>query len=419
MNQTIFIRKCSDINVFFWFVAAYFGLYLIPFIILVHIGELNLEEPQTREHLTFTIIYIISYLAAGGILWVIHKSVSKPTKYLSIVHIANIFEKKRQVANTLATSLGWFSVLIIAIYYTVGGYKKILLLGSNIDAWNYRIIGYDDTSRILTAFLEVARRILMPYAILTKLALAKYQYSKNKLSLVIFITAAIFGAIVNLDRGPIFLNIMLFFFFYFFSSNTSAAKKFAYFILFALIVGMIGSIVTYLQYNKFDFDLLNIYQGSFAILIDRVMMDPVRMAEVYAFGNISLWDNPLYLKYSRLGALFGAQYVGTEYEFSMYVAPVGLFGDVWRNFGMPGAVYIGLCHGFIFKIFSEWLKKSNFVITLPVYFLLFSLILYLFYGGIFSQGPFALLFIIFILAWFNRITKRSTVWHKEIFPMRA
>lgn len=404
MSLTISTKNPGNVSVDRWFIVAYLGLYLIPFMILLIVGELNLAEAQTREHLIFSILYILSYLTSGLILWLLLRVAHKRPKQVTGNHLNEITESNRCMANKVATSFGWVSVLIIVIYYAAGGYKKILLLGSDIDSVVYRIIGYDDTSRVLTALLELARRILMPYALLIKLSFEKYNYSKDRLTLSIFTVAAILGAIVNLDRGPIFLYMALFFFFYYFTSEVSTYRKTFSLFVFITAVGLMGSVVTLLQYNMLDFDLASVYQSFFSILLDRIVLDPVRMGELYSFGDSSLLGNPLYLKYSRLGALFGSQYVGTESEYSMYVAPVGLVGDVWRNFGMPGAVYVGLAHGMVFKYLSRLLRMSDLIISLPIYFLFIILILYMFYSGLFSQGPFALLLVIFIMA---RLSRRN------------
>jgi len=438
MNQTHPIRKCSDINVFSWFIVASFALYIIPFIVLIYLNEFDFDDPHTRQHFNFTIIYVISYCFGGLIVVLFHNAVKRryqssnitentlqnnyhASKKLAVAHSSLAWRDKPLIRNHLlminniATLLAWFSVLIIFIYYSTGGDRKILSLGQNIDKWEYRIIGYDDTNRIMTAFLEIARRILMPFALLLKLSFLKFNYIRRSFSLCIFIAAAILGAIVNLDRGPIFLYLTLFFFFYYFTSPACLLTKSFYAAFFVLIACIIGSTVTFLQYNITDINLTQIFDELFPILIDRVILDPVRMGQTWAFDDFSLWNNPLYLRYSRLGALVGRQYVGTEFQFSNYVAPVGIFGDVWRNFGFGGAFYVGLWQGIIFKIISQWLKKGNFAITLPVYFLFFILIFYLFYGGLFSQGPFALIFSTFLLAWYNK----KILWRQEILQMRA
>ncbi len=391
---------------FSWFVAVYLIIYIFPFAVLVLQDEIDLKEPGTRTHFRFAMLYILSYVASGFLLSAIASYYKRETSYSS-GYVEGRVLGKRAIADRVATVMGYLGSIFIVLYYVSGGYKKIMMLGSEIEAWEYRIIGYDDTSRVLTALLEISRRILMPYALLVKLAFKKFHVGRKDHSLLLFLPVAVLGAVVNLDRGPVFLYLFLAIFFILITSRSGYLLKFSYLLVFIFCVGVIGGVVTLLQHNIVDFDLVRLSQTFFPIVFDRIVLDPVRMAEEYAFSDVSLYGNPLYLKYSRLGALVGAEYVGTEHQFSFYVTPVGLVGDIWRNFGMPGAVIVGMVHGLLFKILSSLLKKCDFAATLPVYFLVIILIFYLFYSGMFSQGPFALLFMIFIMSYSNKLFSRE------------
>lgn len=390
-------------DIYYWFVFLFCGLYFLPLLYLIVIGELDFDEESTREHLSCSIIYILTYLAAGAGLWALHKGAPKsPGRPLPPGAIEKIRDANRTKIDSLASVLGWLSVTMITVYYASGGYMKILSLGStSIDSWEYRLIGFVDVDRLLVAFFEMTRRIMMPYAILVTLTLRIYGFSRNQFRLIVFVCAGILGAIVNLDRGPIFLYLVMFFFIYFFTTNATSVKKYGALLGFTVLIGVVGSTVTFLQYNIVEFDLSDVYHNFFAVILGRLILDPVRVADIYAFGDPALYGKPLYLEFSRLGALFGREYVGTDHDLSTYVTPVGLIGDVWRNFGMLGAVYISFAHGLVFRILARMLMRLDFAIALPIYFLTLVLSLYLFYAGMFSQGPFALLGAIIVLVWYS------------------
>jgi hypothetical protein len=382
-------------NVYAWFLGAFTALYALPFAWLVSTEEFVLSDARTAEHLLSAVFYPCGYLLGGAI-----GSACAHWRELGRVRALEPADAGRPASirdRVLAISLAfaWFSVSATLLYYASGGYKKILMLGSNVDAWEFRIIGYDDVNRMLTSVFELGRRVLMPYALISLCALSAAGHFRGGTGRMrLFFATAVMAAIVNLDRGPVFMYAVLFFYIYVTVSRQSALRKATVGALLIAFVALGGSLLTQLQYNILDFDLETILVGGSAVLLDRIVLDPARMGELLSFQEPSLWDRPLYLAYSRLSVLWGGDYVGTEDAMSLYVSPTGLVGDVWRNFGVTGEVVVGCLHGLLFVAITRALRRCDPVVILPVHFLLIVLILYTFYSGIFSQGPIVLLALI-------------------------
>jgi len=299
--------------------------------------------------------------------------------------------RKREILQVVTAVLGWICVLVTLMYYAFGGYKKLLLLGTSIDSAVFRIMGFDDTNRVVTAFFELARRVLMPFVLVCRIGLHNTEAPVSRATTALFVAIAVISSIVNLDRGPVFLYIVLFFFVYYFNTKHSLAKLVLTSSILVASIGLVGAILTFLQYNHIDLDRQMVLGTIKPILLDRALLDPVRAGESLVFNNGYLLDNPLYLRCSRLGALVGRQYVGTEDAYSEFVAPVGLIADVYRNFGLFGLPFIAAVHGAGFIALNRRLSRVDYNVRVPVMFLTLAFVMYLFFSGLFSQGPFALL----------------------------
>jgi hypothetical protein len=290
------------------------------------------------------------------------------------------------VDDQLASRFGIVGMLLTAIYFVLGGYKKLTLLGTNIDAWTFRTIGYNDTNRILTAGLEVSRRILLPMSLVILLSRPKAERSKQDRNRIRLIAAAqLLGSVMTLDRFPIMLLMFAFMYFKVIGMRSRLAAARA-------LVGRMGGLLlaagatTFIQYNQTSFKFTDVVFVGWRFLVHRLLTVPSVAAIELSFVNFPKGTTPLYLSYSRLGALIGRRYVGIQQESSLYVTPCGAVGDAWRNFGWPGVFFLGLALG----AFGAWLDtifaEADVRARPIVVFSAVSICFYLIFGVAFSQG---------------------------------
>ena len=72
-----------------------------------------------------------------------------------------------------------------------------------------------------------------------------------------------------------------------------------------------------------------------------MVLDPSLTSYRYSFELIRNANDFLYLKYSRLFSLISGNYVNSSSADSIFVTPVGIVGDLWRNFGNLGIFIFG------------------------------------------------------------------------------
>lgn len=61
--------------------------------------------------------------------------------------------------------VGVISALSMWAVFVTGGYEKIALYGQEISKLDYRLLGANDRNRIVTAIIQVARRLILPFCI--------------------------------------------------------------------------------------------------------------------------------------------------------------------------------------------------------------------------------------------------------------
>ena len=82
--------------------------------------------------------------------------------------------------------------------------------------------------------------------------------------------------------------------------------------------------------------------------------------------------------------------------YSEYVAPVGLFGDTYRNFGFAGMFFYGALVGTLFVAIQDRIKRLPLPLWLAFDFIGLVLVLYIYYGNVTSLGPFMIaMFLLF------------------------
>lgn len=291
-----------------------------------------------------------------------------------------------------AKLIGFISIAIVVYYVLDGGYKKFLAIGTDIDPWEFRLIGYEDRPRYLIALLEIARRFLLPLSLLYLLVFKVFYRIKIKLLTFILVVTQLVAAFMTLDRAPFFTLFVVIIFPYFFL-DLGFYRILKIFILILSSMILIGGVITNLQYNILDFKFYDVVGMGLDFIIHRFFLVP-SIAPIELSYSLFPIDYPkLLLEHSRLLGLLGFDVVGTSDYESIYVSPVGAIGDIWRNFGIYGVCLVGFVLGLIFKI----IDIDDSIIPLPVvvvqYFLVFALSFYYVMGVFFSQGAFFALII--------------------------
>lgn len=314
---------------------------------------------------------------------------------------SNVFKIRTKTSDHLfkinSSQMPWFSfnayraitiigIIFTTLYFVQGGYQKLLLFGSNIDEWAFRLIGYDDRSRFLIAGLEASRRVLLPLGVSYLFVLFRLGNSEGILRfLVIGAVFQLLGAAMTLDRAPILLFFVMFLFVN--SCLGMTFGKLARTLILAILVIMpIAGLTTFLQYNIRSFSLSDIVETGQNFLLHRTLIVPSIASIELSFVQFPEGSEKLMLRFSRLTALFGGEYVGTEDINSMFVTPVGAIADVWRNFGSTGIVMSGVGLAIYFNQLDRMMRNLNPVACIVHSFNALSLAFYFVFGVLFSQG---------------------------------
>ena len=164
-----------------------------------------------------------------------------------------------------------------------------------------------------------------------------------------------------------------------------------------------ASVMTYFQYNILNFNLLTIVNSAQHFIMHRVLMVPTYAALELSYIRFPIDDLFLNFQYTRLGALFGLEYIGTEGARSVYVAPVGYLADSWRNYGYIAVAFTSFLLGLLASFIDRHNKKLNIYLLTAVSFLFIAFILFLVFGVFYSQGSFIqMIFICFIILVLNK-----------------
>jgi hypothetical protein len=131
------------------------------------------------------------------------------------------------------------------------------------------------------------------------------------------------------------------------------------------------------------------------------------MALTYSFSEIDGLNEPLKLQFSRIGVLWGQEYIGTMNDNSIYVAPVGIIGDIWRNFGFLPMIFFGSLISSIFIIITYYTNRCIMLFRLPIAFLSIIWSFYVIVGSLFSIGVLAILFIILFISMISHMRPKS------------
>jgi hypothetical protein len=277
-------------------------------------------------------------------------------------------------------------IILTSIYFVDGGYEKLLLFGANVDEWAFRLIGYDDRSRFIIAGLEASRRILLPMAVSYLFVLFRLGNTTGVTGLLILgAFFQILGAAMTLDRAPILLFFVMFLYVNACLGMTLFKVLRTILLTFAVVLPVAG-VTTFLQYNIRSFSIADIFETGQNFLLHRTILVPSIASIELSFVQFPADSDKLFLKFSRLGALFGGNYVGTEDENSIFVTPVGAIADVWRNFGYVGVAASSAALALYFRRLDRMMENANPIACIVHSFNAISLAFYLIFGTLFSQG---------------------------------
>jgi hypothetical protein len=366
-------------------VLIFLSLNLIPAVVMYQMGyQENLYGIyETAPYRTATGLYTVATMTFLSVVFVTSKLFRRS------VDRRKVPTSGFAVTEGKAKPMGMLGVWVTILYFVLGGYRKLTLIGSSVDAWTFRTIGYNDTNRILTAGLEVSRRILLPFALALLLSKPKATRTSEEKKLIwLFAGAQLLGSLMTLDRFPIMLLLFTFFYFGLVEAK-SAAAAFRRIVSRAAALLAIAGLTTFVQYNLTTFGLSDVLNTGWRFFVHRLVTVPSTAAIELSFMVFPKGSDPLFLSYSRLGALIGRRYIGIQQDSSLFVTPCGAVGDIWRNFGPTGLIIFGMLFGYLASWLDDVFDASERDAQLLIVFCSVSLCFYLIFGLMFSQGVLA------------------------------
>ena len=258
--------------------------------------------------------------------------------------------------------------MIVLLYFFIAGYSFLALLGTDISNADFRFTLYADENQLINYLLELARRVLLPISAAYFMFKSNIVYGKLRVRDKLLWFILLFSGLMTLDRGPIFISIVLLGVYSIWKSH-SLVNAFFKLLSWGLAIILIGGSTTYLQYNEVNFDFIAAFLQGISFVLTRVFFDPALSSLTYSFSVIDGNANPLLLSFSRVSVLWGNDYIGTFSEASKYVTPVSIVGDIWRNFGMIGIVMITLLFSIILMSISTKQESAVILFKFPIMFL--------------------------------------------------
>lgn len=319
------------------------------------------------------------FIFAGDVWW--------RRTFTSVESLRKQVLARRRAFVRLPVALAIIGAVSIWIYFAAGGYEKLLVFGSDIDSWEFRLIGYDDRSRLLIAALEAARRVLLPYAALYFVVLRSIGVDVPRKLVFFLLFTQFVGAVVTLDRAPILLFFVMLMYVRLCRGGGVWFAMRMLSVIFAVTIVTAG-LVTFVQYNLQEFSLLDIVTTGFDFFFHRTVLVPSIASIELSFDLFPAGSEKLHLAFSRLTALFTGDYIGSQEDLSIYVTPVGAVADIWRNFGIVGIAVVGVWLGWYFKQLDQFVRRASPVGWIVGTFNVFSLCFYYIFGLFFSQGVF-------------------------------
>lgn len=387
-------------GLFFW---IYFSIYYAPSLYtLTNTDELFLDSDVGLNYFMANSLFLITvYFSLLLNNFKRGKNLAIPllSKPKNINHFTSSYNYNIKYLKLVLIPLN----ILMIIFFFVEGLPKIMLLGSNLNPQEFRFLGYDDRKLVLTFILEISRRGLYPLFFL--FLLLYYNINKIKKPFLFHFTQITFFliSIINIDRGPIALIFFIYIYYFMIVKENVFLKKIIILFILLFSLSFTLAILTFLQYNIFEFDLGSIQDLSKSIILKRIVLDPSLAAYKYSFEIIRENNDFLYLKYSRLFSFITGNYVNSQSDISVYVAPVGIVGDLWRNFGFPGVFVFAIIISFGINYINKKIEYASYYKGHLVNLILVMFTITLIFGGLFSLQPIFLYFLILFILQLKKI----------------
>ena len=347
------------------------------------------------------LLYLLTFLT---MLFAIKVHAHRGIKRFRVLPVRVDDMRKVYIKNKLlVTLLILFCAFSIAAHALNGGLSKIALLGSDMNGREFRFMGFDDIPRIYLILLAITRRFVLPFLILYLGIIRSVNVTNSRLLYWFLVSLQLFACTLTFARAP-FLTLILVMAIPSMLIGGKLKRLFVFSVLLLSVISVAG-IVTNLQYNRVNFGAPEILGMGWNFFHNRMLFVPNVVPIHDAFSLEFLRSDPLYLKYSRLRALFWGSAIGTSSNLSIFVSPVGYIGDIYRNFNYFGLVLFGAFNA----IFIHWLdmkfEKCGPLQNIFIFFGLVALVFYWIMGVVFSMGAIFALMIVYLLANKYKLTR--------------
>ncbi len=305
-----------------------------------------------------------------------------------------------------------FGCIIVFLYFFYFGIGFLSLLGSDTSKEDFRFFLYSEEYSNVNLLLEIARRILLPVSVSYFMFKSFIQNNKLSFGSIFLWLILLLAGITTLDRAPIFIAFALLIIFSLVKSKE--IYKWLYkLLLWFFVLLVVGGITTQVQYNEsIPIDLV-LNQG-FLVLINTLFFDPALMSLTYSYAVIDGNTDPLLLEFSRISTLWGNPYVGTFSNNAIYVTPVSIVGDIWRNFGHIGILIFSFLLSYLLLLLSVRQSNSSALLKFPMLFMSIVFSVYIIKGTLFSIGPISLLIIFWALTLFGTFDSSRQIFYKNV-----
>lgn len=318
--------------------------------------------------------------------------------------------KKKSVVNSnllvdinsfYVSYLKLFSLIFIfySLYYFGSiGVDKISQFGSNLDNHEFRTLGWDGRNLFATMMIQIARRLLLPFAfVYFYIDFLNTNSRKSKYIFILSFIGILVASIATLDRAPFMMAFVMLV--YLKLVQIKSLYKIYYFSFASLLfVIILAGSLTYIQHNINNFTIYDIFESGLNFLYNRAYLAASTVPIELSYSLFPLNEEKLYLKHSRLFFLFTGNYVGSFEDASLYIGPVGAIADIWRNLGILGIVFIAVILGRIFKWFNFVAIHMAPRLKHAFSFTVITFVFYLIFGTFFSQGVFLQLFFMILIS---------------------
>lgn len=342
-------------------------------------------------NILFVVVFLISSFSISGR---VYKSFKLRSTQITKLDIPKWFFNSK---SKLIFPIILISSIVIYLFWANGGYFYIQNLGAaDVSGREFRFHGFDNIPRIYSQLLNLARRIFLPIGIVCmtiSCILSDWRSRSDKIILLLLLVLQIFASSLTFARFPFMVGLFSLLLPFLLIYKKGLGQKYKPFRVVAFVsiailsILLLSGLVSNLQYNNTDFNILEVIGSGFTFLIFRAYLVPSMVPITYSIVPFPDTHNFLSLEHSRLYSLIaGNDIVGTSDAFSFFVTPVGITGDIWRNFGFIGIIVIGYILGMLFSYLDVLVQKLNVIRFLLFQICLFFLFTYWTFGVFFSQG---------------------------------